>query len=70
MTKILNIRRINNSGVLSLGREWAGRIVEITSIDSNTWLIKRGEFVTSTEEYKIEKVRCLEEEKIIENPEM
>ena len=45
------IKVIGTNGQLSLGKEFAGKMVLIDQIDNGTWIIKSGEFVPDSEKW-------------------
>jgi hypothetical protein len=45
------VKMIGTNGQLSLGKEFAGKMVLIDQIDNGTWIIKSGEFVPDSEKW-------------------
>ena len=45
------VKTIGTNGQLSLGKEFAGKIVLIDQIEEGTWIIKCGEFVPDSEKW-------------------
>lgn len=45
------VRVIGANGQISLGKEFAGKMVLIDQVDSGTWVIKSGEFVPDSEKW-------------------
>lgn len=45
------VKVIGTNGQLSLGKEFAGKMVLIDQIDNETWIIKSGEFVPDSEKW-------------------
>ena len=46
-----SVKVIGNNGQLSLGKEFAGKMVLIDQLDSGTWLIKAGTFIPESEKW-------------------
>jgi hypothetical protein len=46
------IKIIGNNGQISLGKEFAGKMVSIERLDNGNWLIKAGEFVPDSQQHK------------------
>lgn len=45
------VKVIGANGQVSLGKEFAGKMVLIDQIDDGTWIIKSGEFVPDSEKW-------------------
>ena len=45
------VKTIGVNGQLSLGKEFAGKMVLIDQIEEGTWIIKSGEFVPDSEKW-------------------
>lgn len=45
------VKIIGTNGQLSLGKEFAGKMVLVDQIDNGTWIIKSGEFVPDSEKW-------------------
>ena len=45
------VKMIGTNGQLSLGKEFAGKMVLVDQIDEGTWIIKSGEFVPDSEKW-------------------
>ena len=45
------VRVIGTNGQLSLGKEFAGKMVLIDQVDEGIWIIKAGEFVPTSEKW-------------------
>ena len=45
------VKIIGTNGQLSLGKEFAGKMVLIDQIEEGTWIIKSGEFVPDSEKW-------------------
>lgn len=45
------VKVIGTNGQLSLGKEFAGKMVLIDQIDESTWIIKRGQFIPDSEKW-------------------
>ena len=45
------IKVVGTNGQVSIGKEFAGKIVSIDQIDEGTWLIKSGEFIPDSEKW-------------------
>lgn len=45
------VKMIGTNGQLSLGKEFAGKMVLVDQIDNGTWIIKSGEFVPDSEKW-------------------
>lgn len=48
---IHQVKVIGPNGQLSLGKEFAGKMVLIDQIDEGTWIIKKGQFVPDSEQW-------------------
>ena len=46
-----NIKTIGANGQLSLGKNFAGKVVAIEQLDNSTWIIKSGNFIPESEEW-------------------
>ena len=46
-----HIKTIGVNGQLSLGKEFAGKMVLVDQIEKGTWIIKSGEFVPDSEKW-------------------
>lgn len=47
----MSIKTIGRSGQISLGKEYAGRTVQVEEIDEGIWIVKTGEFVPDRERW-------------------
>jgi len=47
----MSIKTIGRSGQISLGKEYAGRTVQVEEIDDGVWIVKTGEFVPDRERW-------------------
>ena len=45
------VKTIGINGQLSLGKEFAGKMVLVDQVDEGTWIIKCGEFVPDSEKW-------------------
>jgi hypothetical protein len=45
------VKVIGANGQVSLGKEFAGKLVLIDQIDNGTWIIKSGEFIPDSEKW-------------------
>lgn len=45
------IKVIGTNGQVSLGKEFAGKMILIDQVDDDTWIIKAGEFVPASEKW-------------------
>lgn len=45
------VKVIGANGQVSLGKEFAGKMILIDQIDKGTWLIKSGEFIPDSERW-------------------
>ena len=45
------VKTIGANGQLSLGKEFAGKMVLIDQIEDGTWIIKSGEFIPDSEKW-------------------
>lgn len=48
------VKVIGMNGQVSLGKEFAGKMVLIDQIDDGTWIIKSGEFIPDSEKWLYE----------------
>jgi hypothetical protein len=48
------IKTIGTSGQVSLGKEYAGRLVLIDQVEPGVWILKLGEFVPNNESWMIQ----------------
>ncbi len=46
-----SIKTIGNNGQISLGKEYAGRLVVVDEIEPGVWVVKMGEFVPDSERW-------------------
>ncbi len=60
------VRIIGTNGQVSLGKEFAGKMVLIDQIEKGTWIIKSGEFVPDSEKWLYEGDNAARLEKAIE----
>ncbi len=51
MTHQQQVKTIGANGQLSLGKEFAGKMVLVDQIEEGTWIIKCGEFVPDSEKW-------------------
>lgn len=49
------VKMVGSNGQLSLGKEFAGKMVIIVQINDGTWIIKSGEFVPDSEKWLYQK---------------
>ncbi len=49
------VKVIGNNGQLSLGKNFAGKMVLVDQLDDGTWLIKAGKFIPDSEKWLHEK---------------
>lgn len=49
--QIQHVKTIGANGQLSLGKEFAGKMVLIDQIEEGTWIVKCGEFVPDSEKW-------------------
>ena len=47
----MSIKTIGRNGQISLGKEYAGRTVQVEEIEDGVWLVKTGEFVPNGERW-------------------
>ena len=45
------VKLIGTNGQVSLGKEFAGKMVLIDQVDKGTWIIKSGEFIPDSEKW-------------------
>lgn len=45
------VKIIGTNGQISLGKEFAGKMVIVDQLDQATWIIKAGEFIPDTEKW-------------------
>jgi hypothetical protein len=45
------VKVIGANGQVSLGKEFAGKMILIDQIDNGTWIIKAGEFIPDSEKW-------------------
>ncbi len=45
------VKTIGSNGQLSLGKEFAGKMVLVEQIENGTWIIKCGEFIPDSEKW-------------------
>lgn len=45
------IKTIGRSGQISLGKEHAGRMVQVEELEEGVWMIKAGEFIPDNERW-------------------
>ncbi len=50
-TQTPQVKIIGSNGQVSLGKEFAGKMVLIDKINDGTWLIKAGEFIPDSEKW-------------------
>lgn len=48
------VKMIGSNGQVSLGKEFAGRMVLVDQIDESTWVIKSGKFIPDSEKWLLE----------------
>ena len=51
MAQHQQVKVVGINGQLSLGKEFAGRMVLVDQIDDGTWIIKSGEFIPDSEKW-------------------
>jgi hypothetical protein len=49
------IKMVGTNGQISLGKEFAGKMILIDQIDRGTWIIKSGEFIPDSEKWLYQK---------------
>jgi hypothetical protein len=47
----MQVKTIGSNGQVSLGKEFAGKMVLVEQIEEGTWIIKCGEFVPDSEKW-------------------
>jgi hypothetical protein len=45
------VKVIGSNGQISLGKEFAGKMVMVDQLDQGTWIIKAGEFIPDNEKW-------------------
>ena len=60
------VKIIDSNGQLFLGKEFAGKLVLIDQLNSGTWIIKSGEFITDTEKWLYQNNHLSKLEKALE----
>jgi len=60
------VKTIGANGQVSLGKEFAGKMVLIDQIDQGTWVIKCGEFVPDSEKWLYQKNNSAKVESALE----
>lgn len=63
---IQQVKTIGTNGQLSLGKEFAGKMVLVDQIDEGTWIIKSGEFIPDSEKWLYQKNNMAKIEKALE----
>jgi hypothetical protein len=51
MAQLQQVKTIGSNGQLSLGKEFAGKMVLVDQIEEGTWIIKCGEFIPDSEKW-------------------
>lgn len=51
MTQQSTVKIIGANGQVSLGKEFAGKMIMIDQINEGTWIIKSGEFIPDSERW-------------------
>lgn len=57
---------IDSNGLLSLGKDFAGKIALVEQIEKGTWIIKSGEFIPDSEKWLFQGNNLSKLEKAIE----
>ncbi|MGE3920557.1 MAG: hypothetical protein AB7F64_06400 [Gammaproteobacteria bacterium] len=60
------VKMIGANGQVSLGKEFAGKMIIIDQINSNTWIIKSGEFIPDNEQWLYQKKHLEKLDKALE----
>jgi hypothetical protein len=60
------VKVIGVNGQVSLGKEFAGKMVLIDQIDEGTWIIKSGEFIPDSEKWLFQDNNLSKLEKALE----
>ena len=47
----MTIKTVGRSGQISLGKEYAGRTVEVEEVEKGVWMIKLGRFIPDSERW-------------------
>lgn len=51
MGQAAQVKVIGANGQVSLGKEFAGKMIIIEQIDEGTWIVKSGQFIPDTEKW-------------------
>ncbi len=51
MNEHIQVKTIGSNGQISLGKEFAGKMVLIDQVDQGTWIIKTGGFIPDSEKW-------------------
>ena len=51
MSALAQVKIIGTNGQVSLGKEFAGKMVLVDQINSDTWVIKSGTFIPDSEKW-------------------
>ena len=60
------VKVIGSNGQLSLGKEFAGKMVLIDQLDNGTWIIKAGKFIPETEQWLYEESNLIKLNRALE----
>lgn len=60
------VKTIGSNGQISLGKEFAGKMVVIDQLSEGTWIIKAGEFIPDSEKWLYEGNNLLKLESALE----
>ena len=60
------VKMVGANGQISLGKEFAGKMVLIDQVDDGTWIIKSGEFVPDSEKWLYQGANLPKLEKALE----
>lgn len=60
------VKVIGANGQISLGKEFAGKMVMVDQLSEGTWIIKAGEFIPESEKWLYEGKNLLKLEKALE----
>jgi hypothetical protein len=60
------VKMIGSNGQLSLGKDFAGKMVLVDQIDQGTWIIRSGEFIPDSEKWLHEEGHIAKLEKAIQ----
>lgn len=66
MTHQQQVKTIGANGQLSLGKEFAGKMVLVDQIEDGTWIIKCGEFIPDSEKWLYQENNLTKVDKALE----